>query len=143
MPDILVAGGSKGHLASCGPSDPTSYCTDGRWNDGPTDNPGSNYGPTIDLFAPADRMLVAHWSSPTATRDPNVTRYASGTSFAAPLVAGVVARLRQGWPTETREMMETRIKSIATTEAHGLNLANRMDSPNRLLYHWDCRRRAL
>lgn len=129
----IVVGGTKGR----NPADP-----DSRWNDGPTDNPGSNYGTSIDLFAPADRVMVAQWTSPTATRDVNDPRWSSGTSFAAPLVAGVVARRLQLF-LETNEQMITRLVNDATSDVHGLNLLDRRPgSPNRLLYTYtNCKTR--
>jgi serine protease len=72
--------------------------TDSRWLDNsndwnPTSNtdPGSNWGTIVDIFAPASNIRSAHVTSNTAYR----TSYTSGTSFAAPLVAGVVARWLQ------------------------------------------------
>ncbi|HET8772718.1 MAG TPA: S8 family serine peptidase [Thermoanaerobaculia bacterium] len=125
----IVAGGLKGRSAS----DP-----DTRWNDGPTTgvpNPGSNYGPSIDVFAPADRVLVAQWTSTTATRDPNDNRYSSGTSFATPLVAGAIARYMQSYLwTNTPAQMEQQLINDASTGVHGVNIIDRRDSPNRVLY---------
>ena len=54
-------------------------------------DPGSNWGGAIDIFAPAHNIRVAHITSPTAER----TIGRSGTSFAAPHVAGEIARYLQ------------------------------------------------
>jgi hypothetical protein len=54
---------------------------------------GSNYGPTVDIFAPAHRLTLAGISSPDAQETRDVVR--SGTSYAAPIAAGVVARIQQ------------------------------------------------
>ena len=55
-------------------------------------DPGSNWGPAIDIFAPAHEIRSAHITSTTAERLTN----RSGTSFAAPHVSGEIARYLQG-----------------------------------------------
>jgi hypothetical protein len=54
-------------------------------------NIGSNYGPSVSIWAPGWNVKVADASSDTAARTPGLA--SSGTSFAAPAVAGAVARL--------------------------------------------------
>lgn len=54
---------------------------------------GSNFGPTVDIWAPAHKVESAHITSSTSVRILHVAR--SGTSFSAPLVSGVVARMLQ------------------------------------------------
>lgn len=59
---------------------------------------GSNYGACVDIYAPAQHFWhLAHIASNSAYR----TRIdqISGTSFAAPVVTGMVARLLQAHPT--------------------------------------------
>ena len=128
----IVAGGSKGHV-------PTEV--DSRWNDGPPENPGSNFGDSVDLFAPADRVLVAHWANPTATRPVDDNRWSSGTSFSAPLVAGAVARNLELF-FEDNAQMTARLVSESTNDTYGLNILDRQGSPNRLLFMFtDCQKR--
>jgi subtilisin family serine protease len=130
----IIAGGTKGRLATN---------ADARWDDGPTGNLGSNYGPSIDLFAPADRVLVARWSSATAVSDPENNAVSSGTSFAAPLVAAAAARFLQLYPAESNSQIAARLIAMASTSANGVNMLNLMGSPNRLLYMTsDCKRRS-
>lgn len=79
---------------------------------------GSNVGACVDIYAPAKVIHAAHIAAATAYRDeqywiddynnmlrthnrtPNATvEYeASGTSFSAPVIAGIAARLRQTFP---------------------------------------------
>ena len=128
----IVVGGSKGQF----PSD-----LDSRWNDGPSGNPGSNFGSSIDIFAPADRVMVAQWTSTTATRDVNDPRYSSGTSFSAPLVAGAVARNLELFA-ESNEQMTQRLINESTTGVDGLNILDLQGSVNRLLFMYtDCQKR--
>lgn len=130
---LIVVGGSQGRL---------STDIDARWYD-PSLQRGSNYGPTIDLFAPARNVMVAHWSSTTATSDPNNEMQSTGTSFAAPLAAGAVARYLEFYPNDTHAQMESRLVANATSDAHSLDLQNRLNSPNRLLYiGYGCRQHA-
>jgi hypothetical protein len=60
---------------------------------------GSNYGPTVDIYAPAHNLTIAGvtGNNPTEATTAVETRYTarSGTSFAAPIVAGVVARIAE------------------------------------------------
>lgn len=56
---------------------------------------GSNYGRTVDIFAPAHNMRLAGLLSPSAEVTTQSVR--SGTSYAAPLVAGVVARMQEAF----------------------------------------------
>jgi subtilisin family serine protease len=136
-PPIIVAGST-----GVDPAD-----RDGRWINGPTGNLGSNYGGTVDIFAPADLVLVARTATTTSVSTGETNATASGTSFAAPLVAGAAARFLEMFPTETNSQIETRIISNATTKAPDateplmLNLG--AGSPDRLLYiPYDCKRRS-
>jgi hypothetical protein len=109
-PFVITVGGTdindaRWHCPSC-PADPGAL------------DVGSNVGACVDIYAPAKLIHAAHIAAATAYRDqqywiddfnnmlrthnrlPNATvEYeASGTSFSAPLVAGIAARLRQTYP---------------------------------------------
>lgn len=134
MPSVITVAGTK------------NSADDSRWNDGPPGNLGSNYGPVVDVFAPADRVLTAHWSTTTATRDANNNAISSGTSFSSPLVAGIAARLLQNAPGLTCDNISSLIIQAALTDVStpGFSIANRVDSPNRLIHRGPldgCRRR--
>lgn len=62
-------------------------------------NRGSNFGPCVSIFAPAWNINVAGAAGPNSFRTGLGAR--SGTSWSAPYVAGVVARLLQRYPTLT------------------------------------------
>jgi serine protease len=79
----------------------------------------SNFGSCVDLFAPGKDLPVG---GPSAF---------SGTSGAAPLVAGAVARYLQGAPTATPSAAQTYVINNATT-GHLANIG--AGSPNRLLF---------
>lgn len=63
--------------------------SDTRWIGVDAANAASNYGPCVDLFAPAEDITVANTSAWNAYR----TTLNSGTSFSAPMVAGLIARM--------------------------------------------------
>lgn len=73
---------------------------------------GSNFGVCVDIYAPAHNLLhLANISSNTAYR----TRIdqLSGTSWAAPVVAGIAARILQGNSTWTPLQVWTNIHDTA------------------------------
>jgi subtilisin family serine protease len=85
-----------------------------------TSDPGSNVGACVDIYAPAKNIHAAHIAAANAYRDDpywvnnwnqqlhdfygddshavTVEAVASGTSFSAPIVAGIAARLLQTFP---------------------------------------------
>lgn len=79
----------------------------------------SNFGSCVDLFAPGKDLDL--WNSPVF----------SGTSGAAPLVAGAVARYLQGTPAATPSGAQSYIINNATV-GRLTNLGT--GSPNRLLF---------
>ena len=87
----------------------------------------SNWGSCLDLWAPGQNIVSAGIANDTATS----TR--SGTSMAAPHVAGAVALLmaRPGWSAKTPAELSTQLLSETTR-----NVITGLDagSPNKLLY---------
>jgi oryzin len=86
---------------------------------------GSNYGPVVDIFAPGTDIIAADANSDTGTKP------ATGTSDAAPVVAGLALYLQTleglGTPNEvTARIIELSTKDVVT-EAMG--------SQNRLAYN--------
>jgi subtilisin family serine protease len=79
----------------------------------------SNFGSCVDLFAPGTDLDL--WNTTTF----------SGTSAAAPLVAGAVARYLQSTPAATPSQAHSYIVNNATT-GHLTNVGT--GSPNRLLF---------
>jgi subtilisin family serine protease len=85
----------------------------------------SNYGSIVDIFAPGSSITSAWHTSNTATRT------ISGTSMAAPHVAGVAARYLQGNTGASPSQVATAIINDATTNRlSGLPTG----TPNRLLF---------
>ena len=85
----------------------------------------SNFGTCLDLFAPGQDITSAWWTSNTATNT------ISGTSMAAPHVAGLAALYLQRVPTASPSQVWSAISSRATAAA----LTNiGAGSPNLLLH---------
>ena len=85
----------------------------------------SNRGTCLDLFAPGSSILSAWWTGPSATKT------LSGTSMAAPHVAGAAALLLQASPSATPAQIAQRLVAAATPGVVGNPGTG---SPNRLLF---------
>ncbi len=85
----------------------------------------ANYGTCVDLFAPGVSITSAWNTSDTATAT------LSGTSMAAPHVAGVAALYLQGNPTATPSQVDSAITGSASA---GVVISAGTGSPNLLLY---------
>lgn len=83
----------------------------------------SNSGPCVDLIAPGSAVTSAYFGSNTATRT------LSGTSMAAPHVAGVVAQLLETQPLVPAQVAEQIISASVAGVITGVPAA----TPNRLL----------
>ena len=103
-----------------------------RWGAHPTtgchaNGCGSNWGPGVDVFAPATDVLAALGSG-----ENTLACTLTGTSMAAPHVSGVVAQYLQANPLATPAKIEAAIIDNATPNAVTGSLGG---SPNRLLYN--------
>jgi subtilisin family serine protease len=84
----------------------------------------SNFGRCVDVFAPGAGILSAHARSDTATAT------LSGTSMAAPHVAGVAALILQGSPTAAPASVTSTLTGAAVK---GAVTDSRTGTPNALL----------
>jgi subtilisin family serine protease len=90
----------------------------------------SNYGATIDLWAPGSNVTTADWPG-GANPDASARTVASGTSMAAPLVAGAAALLWQQNPNLIADQVQSAL--LARSTRHMLTGLG-AGSGNRLLY---------
>ncbi len=87
---------------------------------------GSNWGYTVDLFAPAEAILGAWHTAPDAACEE------SGTSMSAPLVTGAAALYLESFPNATpQEVREALVSRAQLGVLHG---SLGVGSPNQLLY---------
>lgn len=80
-------------------------------------NKGSNFGAAVSIWAPAWNVLVASGFDDTGYRAKGSP--SSGTSFAAPLVAGAVARILQKYEPRAKTVDEiwTELSNLAAQDA--------------------------
>jgi subtilisin family serine protease len=104
----VAAGNSNTNAASTSPARVAAALTVGSSDRTDARSSFSNYGPVVDVFAPGGGITSAWNTSDTATNT------ISGTSMAAPHVAGVVARYLQGNRNVTPAQVATAITSNAT-----------------------------
>jgi len=98
---VIVAGGTDEY-------DRIWDCND--WGQCLTNFTGSNTGRCVDIYAPAHNVKVA---TPTGSSDYTAPIANSGTSFSAPFVAGIAARILEAHPTWTPYQVWTQIRSSA------------------------------
>lgn len=85
----------------------------------------SNYGSCVDLYAPGSSITSTWYSSNTATNT------ISGTSMAAPHVAGVAALYKATYGDASQATIDTWIKNNSTANVIS---GNPSGTPNRLLF---------
>jgi subtilisin family serine protease len=100
------------------------------WNS--SNDPGSNYGQCVSIWAPGWSVKVAGAASSTSYR--SAGQFSTGTSFAAPLVAGAVARLLQSYPTLSAQQVWTELVNRANQRVNPPDFDPGTLVNNKLLY---------
>lgn len=106
---VVAAGNSNANACNYSPAREPTAVTVGATTSSDARASYSNFGSCLDLFAPGSSITSAWYSGNTATRT------LSGTSMAAPHVAGVAALVLQGNADATPAQVTDLILSSATT----------------------------
>jgi subtilisin family serine protease len=105
---VVAAGNSYSDACSFSPSSAASAITVGATGSSDYFADFSNRGSCVDILAPGVRIISAAITSPTSYS------MMSGTSMAAPHVAGVVANMLGNAPTMTPTQVATQLVATAT-----------------------------
>ncbi|HVS30545.1 MAG TPA: S8 family serine peptidase [Thermoanaerobaculia bacterium] len=121
----VAAGNSNANACNYSPARVGAAITVGSTTSSDSRSSFSNYGSCLDLFAPGSSITSAWYTSDTATNT------ISGTSMAAPHVAGVAALYLQGNKSASPSTVRNALVNNSTT---GRLTSIGSNSPNRLLY---------
>jgi len=122
---VVAAGNGNSDAAAYSPAGVSEAITVGATNQFDARAEFSNYGPTLDLFAPGVSITSA-WIG-----DDLMIATATGTSMAAPHVAGVVALYLQNHRTASPAAVRSALVGNSTA---GVLSNTGQESPNRLLF---------
>ncbi|GAB2941443.1 hypothetical protein GCM10027280_32480 [Micromonospora polyrhachis] len=121
----VAAGNSNANACNYSPGSTPNAITVGATTSSDARASWSNFGPCLDFFAPGVTVTSTWHTSISATNS------LSGTSQAAPHLAGAAARVLSNNPTWTPAQVQSYLASTATI---GVVTNPGTGSPNRLLY---------
>ncbi len=122
---VVAAGNDTGDACAFSPGRVPGTITVGATTRTDAEADYSNSGKCVSLFAPGDEII-----SDYGTGDNEIATL-SGTSMAAPHVAGAVAQYLQLYPTATPAQVSAAIRGLSTP---GVLSSLATGSPNRMLY---------
>ncbi len=107
---VVAAAGNENVNNDQTPFFPASYnhvLSVGSTNNADRKSSFSNYGISVDVFAPGSSIISTYWSPTDSTRK---YAFSSGTSMAAPLVAGLAALIKTQNPTMSVDQLREQIR---------------------------------
>jgi Tol biopolymer transport system component len=122
---VVAAGNNTGDASLRSPARVAAAITVAATDQNDNQAPFSNFGSTVDIYAPGVEIVSAHVTSDTAIAP------RSGTSSSAPFVAGMAARYLSGNPQASPASVSNALTSNAT-QGKIPNIG--AGSPNLLLY---------
>jgi subtilisin family serine protease len=122
---VVAAGNNTGDASLRTPARVPEAITVAATDQNDNQAPFSNYGAVVDLYAPGVDIVSA------SSFDNVATGIRSGTSFAAPFVAGTAALYLESYPVASPAGVAAAITKNATS---GVVVNPGVGSPNRLLY---------
>jgi subtilisin len=127
-PEVITVSALADFNGQPGGGAPSTCYSFGSWDVDDTFADFSNFGPAVDLIAPGKCIYSTY-----PTRKSNRTGYAvlSGTSMAAPHVAGAVALYKVGHPTATPSEVQAALQAAGTLD--WFTATDPDASPDRLL----------
>jgi subtilisin family serine protease len=120
----VAAGNSNKDACEYSPARATDALTVGATDTTDSRASFSNWGDCLDLFAPGVAITSAYYTSPTATK------LLSGTSMAAPHVAGAAARYLEAHPTASAAEVSDSLVAYSTKSV----VRNAWSAARHLLY---------
>lgn len=121
-----AAGNNNGNACNYSPASAEDGLSVGSTTSSDARSSFSNYGTCVDVFSPGSSITAAWIGSTSATNT------ISGTSMAAPHVAGIAAKLMQENPDYDAEKIVDELISLSTS---GILSGVPTASPNLLSYH--------
>ena len=121
----IAAGNSNKNACNYSPARVADAITVGATTSSDSRASYSNFGSCLDIFAPGSSITSAWYTGDQATNT------ISGTSMAAPHVAGVAALYLQGSPGASPSTVRNALVNLSTT---GVVKSAGRNSPNRLLF---------
>lgn len=127
---VVAAGNDSRDACNYSPAGADSAITVGSTTQQDARSSFSNTGKCVDIFAPGSSITAA-------SNRPGLTATMSGTSMAAPHVAGAAAAILSENPSFSPAQVKAKLVDLALNDKISMGLGGGNDSPNKLL-HLEC-----
>lgn len=127
VPLVVAAGNNNQNAAAHSPGNCPGAITVGASSASGARAPYSNFGPTLDLYAPGgagDGYIYSNFNTGSTVPAAASLAYNAGTSMAAPHVTGTIALMSQKNPDLSVEQIRSILTRTASTSSSGLKILN-------------------